>query len=283
MNDKRTNQTRTTSIAFVALLIFISVGTVPAAAAELPDYQHLYVETANSVAFDKQGNGTYLIDWTTTGGLNALHISNSNASLYGQSTTTSSTSGTFYVTDTGGRHYQDDIVLLVAVNKADGLGSLSLTINASGYNWTPTADGGAPPVEDITYRNGAVNTVFYDGNLLSGIQQVWKPGPTDVYPIYSGQDTATSDPFELMFIDLHAGTFSNCTQPDNLYHSGNVRVDYTISGLSGGSKVAFNAYAWNNLTVHPYSQGIRWTNRVNVDGESSAGASGWMVTVPEAK
>ena len=274
-------------IAVSALLVIAAFGILPAAATELPDYQHLYVTPANDIINNDlmNGNGTYLIDWTnSTGGLNALHISTSNATTSGDITSTTSTSGTFYVTDTGGRNYQDNIVLLVGVYEAGAFDSLSLKINSSGYNWTTTANGLAPPSSDVHYQNAAIgaNTIFTDSDFISGIAQVWKPGPTDVYPIYNGQDTSNSVDFELMFIDLHVGTFSNVSVSediDDFYYSGNVRVDYDLSGssLTSGSKVVFNAYAWNNLTSYPYTQAIRWTNRVYESGGSSSGSSGWMV------
>ncbi|MCX6690914.1 MAG: hypothetical protein NTW33_02375, partial [Methanoregula sp.] len=72
-----------------------------------------------NLAFANQPAGYYFFkfDQVGGGGLNALHIASSstNPPNYGQVTTTTSQSGTFYITETGGRGYQDEAILLVAV------------------------------------------------------------------------------------------------------------------------------------------------------------------------
>ena len=54
------------------------------------------------------------------GGINAIHISSTSAldstgRNFGDVSTTTSQSGTFYITQTGGRGYDDNFILLVAV------------------------------------------------------------------------------------------------------------------------------------------------------------------------
>lgn len=78
----------------------------------------IYVKVSNKegAAFNDFGNNTYFMKFDKdSGGLNSLHFTTDPRNPSGNVTTTSNTSGTFYVDFTGGR-VQDDLVLLVAVN-----------------------------------------------------------------------------------------------------------------------------------------------------------------------
>ena len=92
---------------------YIEVVDIP----ELPGYNDIYVKTANAPAYDKQANGTYYIGTCENGGgLSDLHISNGANSPDGSTYLTASRTGEFYVTYTGDRGFQDDIILMLAVN-----------------------------------------------------------------------------------------------------------------------------------------------------------------------
>ncbi|MEN6341317.1 MAG: PKD domain-containing protein, partial [Methanospirillum sp.] len=87
----------------------------------LPAPRHIFIAPANGAKYDLDGavygtgnNGTYYIK-ADGGGLNELHLTNDVASPYGQVTASTATSGTFWVTNTGGRGFDDTIVLLVSV------------------------------------------------------------------------------------------------------------------------------------------------------------------------
>ncbi len=84
----------------------------------MSDIDHIYVKVSNKegAAFNDFGNNTYFMKFDKDGGgLNSLHLTTDPRNPSGNVTTTSNTSGTFYVDFTGGR-VQDDLVLLVAVN-----------------------------------------------------------------------------------------------------------------------------------------------------------------------
>ncbi|MFA6364562.1 MAG: PKD domain-containing protein, partial [Methanoregula sp.] len=83
----------------------------------LPGYTGIYVRpsNANGILWNTNSNGTYYIN-PNGGGLNAVHITTDPAVNAGQVTVTPNTAGTFYLTDSGGRGYQDEAVLLLAVN-----------------------------------------------------------------------------------------------------------------------------------------------------------------------
>ncbi|WP_321506269.1 hypothetical protein [uncultured Methanoregula sp.] len=288
----RTNNTKTTRawrIAAIALLLFVAIVIVPVAAdPQWPGYQKIYITPENGIRFDKVGNGTYYFK-LTGGGLNALHITNDpiNATE-GQVTTTTSQTGHFWITDTGGRAYDDDAILFVAVNGSDN-SAFSVTITSSGYNWTPTGDGLLPPIGTIAYKASALNNVqFTSANFahVSGtdVNTYWRPSTASYYPVFSGENIAdtTNNNFNFIPIDLKIGiigTSANSTYNGSLIDHGATRIDYTIDNIPYDGVVAFNAYAWCNQSNQ--GQAVSWTNAVNKSTQGPSTAySGWMVTPP---
>jgi hypothetical protein len=242
-------------------------------AAPLPSNRNIDIQVSNDAgALYGDSPDTYFID-APGGGLNQLHITTDNSSggVSGQVTTrnigTSSTSGTFWISTTGGRGYNDDLILLFSLQ-----GPISndfiLTIKSSGYQWTPSTAGVVNP----TYKNGAVNETFAKADFLYG-PQTTKPGPGNgpTLPFYSGQDISDPATAEyLMFIDLDVGN-------DNLRNtidSGDARVDFTVSGIYD-TIAAFNAYAWVS-SANVANSSINWTNRVSTN-TADAGQSGYSI------
>ena len=132
------------TLAFALLLTLSS-----AAFADLTPIagNHVFFNVSNdsSVKFDwdasKYGNATannmyYIL--ADGGGLNQLHIATDVNNVFGQvttaNTTTSNPSGAFYISTTGGRGFNDDIILLASV-KGPISDDFSLQITSSGYNW----------------------------------------------------------------------------------------------------------------------------------------------------
>ncbi|MGB9200897.1 chitobiase/beta-hexosaminidase C-terminal domain-containing protein [Methanobacterium sp.] len=251
------------SVGSNSLQSTISVNNSP-----LSDYNNIYVQTAN--------NGTYYIqNLGGGGGLNAVHIA-TNTTLgpnYGQYTNTTEQSGVFYATDTGGRGYQDDVILMIAVN-----GTLpknfSLHITASGYTWIPNGYNTAPAMDNITYQPVSINETFYSNDFIYGPQN-WKPAGGDTaYPIYYNEDlTDPSNSFNIMFIDLKAGLLGSNYPTGNgvLINYGAVKINYTFNDLQ--SLATFNIYAWNANTTH--GAGAGWTNSI-LTGQTG-GPSGYSV------
>jgi hypothetical protein len=84
----------------------------------LPDHNQIAVKVANQegATFNDFGNNTYYLKFEKAGGgLNSMHITADPRSLSGEVTQTGNQTGTFYVSFTGDR-FQDDLLLLVAVN-----------------------------------------------------------------------------------------------------------------------------------------------------------------------
>lgn len=213
-------------------------------------------------------------------GLNALHITNSASARYGQVTNTSSTTGTFFMSDTGGRGWDDDGVLMIAVNGS--IDNLAITINASGYVWTPVTTGSYPAYNNTHYLstlNETFNASDFSGN--NGYISTWKPCPTSDYALYEGQDVSTSSDFHIIFVDCKAGIIGTNTLSSSTWtgqsvnNSGMLNVTYSVSGLSSDSLLSFNDYAFCNSSNQ--GQGIRWTNSVNDDGNRSTGTSGYNI------
>jgi hypothetical protein len=195
------------------------------------------------------------------GGLNQLHISTDAGNVYGQATTVNSTTttpaGAFYISTTGGRGFNDDIILLASV-KGPISNDFSLHITSSGYTWEVS------PVTNIlptSYSHGTgINETFNKDDFLYGPQTV-KPGPIKegILPLYYGQDYNDPSTAEyLMFIDLYVGNLS-ASQIPGLIDNGAVMVEYSFTGM--GSVAAFNAYAW--AAPGKEAQGVNWTTRTN--------------------
>ena len=98
-------------------------------------YNQIYVGVANEngAKYDDYDNGTYYIKFNDPGGgVNALHITTDPNTPAGQVTYTEDQSGVFYVSDTGGRGFEDDAVLMVAVSGTIP-DDFELQIKSSGY------------------------------------------------------------------------------------------------------------------------------------------------------
>ena len=242
---------------------------ITANSSAISDYNNIYVQSAN--------NGTYYIqNLGSGGGLNAVHIASTSTSgpNYGQYTFSSNQSGVFYVTDTGGRGYQDDVILMLAVNGTIP-DDFSVHFKVSGYTWIPSGnENSAPAIVSTTYEPVTIDETFYKSDFIYGTQN-WKPaGGNTAYPIFYNEDlTDPSNSFNILFIDLHAGLLGSNYPTGNggLTDYGDVKVNYTFDNLQ--SLAAFNIYAWNANTTH--GAGMGWTNSI-LPGQTG-GPSGYAV------
>lgn len=249
---------------------------------QLSNNRHTFFEVSNTsgIKYNYDGaayggpNNTYYIK-ADGGGLNELHISTSSATAdaYGQVTTidakSSSPSGTFYLTNTGGRGNTDDLILMLSVAGPISK-DFSVNIKSSGYTWTPPTVNGTA-VTGYTYTGGMQET-FTKEDFLYG-PNTYKPGPGTLgvwsLPLYSGQNTADPSTVSyLMFIDLYAGNLKDSMYPGLIDH-GALKVDFSFTGLY--TTAAFNLYGWGLATNQ--GEGISWTNRT--DGTS--GLSGYSI------
>ena len=226
--------------------------------------------------FDQQGGG----------GINAVHLSStstldSTGHDYGDVTTTTSQSGTFYITDTGGRGYQDDAILMVAV-KPNIPSNFTIHITSSGYSWTPTGvSNQQPTLTNITYHANAIDQTFGPSQFVYGPEN-WRPAGNNApsnYPIYNGEDTSdTTNTFDLMFVDLKAGPLgpNGNLNVASLQNNGAIRVDYTINNLN--TVASFDVYAWNDETTQGH--GISWSNGLTSGSNVPSMISGYTVLGP---
>ena len=245
---------RILSFVLIALLI-ATIGTA-AASTVLPDYRHITVSMANG--------GDKYIKFDASG-LNALHITTDPSSPYGQATSSDVQSGTFYLTDTGGRGYSDDGILLVAVREPLR-DDLRLRIRSSGYTWTPSPEAGTMPAE-IAYADGAVDATFGKGDFVYG-PQTWRPSSAPNYPLFAGQSGGSAEGYLLMFVDLRAGVLGTNGTASGLTDNGAIRIHYSFENLD--TFAAFNVYAWTLNSNQ--GEGISWTNAAG-----GTGASGYTV------
>ncbi|WP_214040943.1 nitroreductase [Methanoculleus sp.] len=261
---------RASSLIAAGLIVMMVLCVIPASALTVLPYKHSFINVSNEAGplYDLDGavygtgnNGTYYMKFDG-GGLNALHITTNTSSPNGQVTNSTSATGTFYVSDTGGRGYDDDIILMFATN-ASLSNDFSIEINASGYQWEATES--APTSYD--YQAGALQETFGQGDFAYG-PQIYKPSSVSNYPIFYGQDMGDTDnTFQIMFIDLNVGLLGlNSTLEGN----GMAQVDYEIGNFTGFG--AFDAYAW--CLNSNQEQGISWTNAV-----VGTGSSGYTVKI----
>jgi hypothetical protein len=264
-----------TTIRSLACMAVLSAATTLAHADPLPANRDIHIEVANDAGarYGSGENDTYWLN-APGGGLNQLHIANTGdaAGVQGQVTAktidTASTSGSFWVTTTGGRGYNDDLVLAFSMTGPIS-DSFSLKLKSSGYQW----DAGASLPGSLTHVDGAVNETFTQADFLYGPHTA-KPGPGNawVLPFWSGQDI--NDPATaswIMFIDLNVGNISDRSSID----AGSAKVEFELEGLYG-TTAAFNAYAWA-LNANVANSSINWTNRLSTN-PLEAGQSGYSIT-----
>jgi PKD repeat protein len=244
------------TVSIVILIIFLVIPL--ATGAPLTGYNNISIQVANDagVKYNTYGNNTYNIRFEGVDrGLNALHISTAPSVNFGQVTLTGNQSGTFYATDSGGKGYEDEIILMVAVNGTIP-DNFSLRITSDGYTWTPNpASNQPPPLDTVTYQPVALNETFTKDDFTYG-PQTWKPTGNEVdYPIYATQDmTDAENTFLLMFIDLNSGVLRPNTE---LQNQGAVRINYTFENLT--TFAAFSVYGYCRNSNNGDNM-IAWTN-----------------------
>lgn len=287
-------------MASAVVLLFVALAVVPVAATELQYHNMLYIPVEN-IQHNDYSDGTY--DFTigndiVNGGMNAVHISNSPGEYYGQPNRLTSRDGTFFITDTGGRGYEDDIILMIAVEKTDAA-DFSIDLKSEGYHGYDHAPSTAPTYTETVgsgYMSPAYQGTLTSANFLKDywagstvtLNQTWRPAAPDSTDDYSGTNgylwsnqTVNDGDFRLMFVDLNVTTTGisayNTTYRSLLQLNGTPRISYNISPNYSG-KVAFAPYAYVNFTTGGGSQfdhAIGWTNRAN----STSYPSDWLVTL----
>ncbi len=255
---------RSPAARIVPALVIIAVLSLAgsASADPLPDFNNICIRVANDagVKYDSYGNDTYSVRFEGYDrGLNALHISTDSDPVmnFGQVTVTNALSGTFYATDSGGKGYEDDILLMIAVNGTVPP-DFSVRITSDGYNWTPNPiSNQAPPKDTVNYQPVGLDETFTADDFVYG-PQIWKPtGNGFDYPIFAGQDMSdTGNTFRMMFVDLNSGVL----RPDELLQNhGAVRINYSFGNLR--SFAAFGVYAYCNNSNNGETM-VAWGNGV---------------------
>ncbi len=270
------------TVLILLILAFLAVSA--AAGTPLPSNRHIYINVSNdagvkwdwdSVYYGPPGsvaNDTYYIK-ADGGGLNELHVTNDVNVAAGQVSTSNDLSGVLYFTNTGGRGYDNEIIILVSV-KGPIPDDFALHVRSSGYNWTPAPPGAyTPPTlpSDYYHIDGAINETFTKTDFLYG-PQTWKPGPgtLDVpsLPLFYGQDINDASTEEhLMFIDLYVGNMLPSKFGTTLVDNGAAKVEYTFTNLT--TRAEFNGYGW--CSAANQNQSISWTNQIT--GVTASGYS----------
>ncbi|MDK2974301.1 MAG: hypothetical protein PWP08_672 [Methanofollis sp.] len=256
---------------------------------ELPRQNVLNLTVINqqrSSLYDSEHPGTYYFNIgnnMSNGGQNAVHISDSYLTADGTVTTSNSSTGTFYITDTGGKGYEDEAILLIAVQETGSSPDFSIDLAVEGYRFLDHAVSSAPTIEEVgTFNSNAYtatltasNFLTYDGQTVS---QTWKPSTAsdgDVnMKLFDGQDL-DGPHYNFILVDLNTSVVGrNAAYQTTLTNYGSPKVTYTIHGYAGGN-VSFVPYTWINYTTgggSAFDRTIGWTSR--------ADSASWLVTLP---
>jgi hypothetical protein len=183
---------------------------------------------------------------------------------------TNDLTGTFWMTNTGGRGFDDNLPILISV-QGEIPEDFAVHIKTSGYSWTPNPVPNAPPVT-ADYVVGAVDETFTSEDFIYG-PHIYKPGPgalgTWSLPLWNGQNTADpSTASYLMFVDPYVGNLKS-SNPLAAIDGGAAKVEYTLTGVNDlpyNTVISFNGYGW--LLNANQGQGISWTNNVAGYGSS---------------
>ncbi len=284
-------------IGLFSAILMVSVIVLPVAADNpWPSNNNTQITPANGMrdGFNYFNDGAYHFEMLNgTQGMNAIHITDSTSNFPGGIFDSQPTSGTFYVSSTGGHTGEDDVLLLIAVDSPDpeDLDDFSIDLNVSGYRWSPLPGAVAPTFTNITaydatyYVGSTISDTFTHEDYLnlsgSDVTQSWKFAPSENYPVYGGQDMTEDQDFRLILVDLKAGAISNrFSNSQDLTDKGMVNITYSItSNPSQEAKISFNAYVFNHDAPQAKDK-VHWLNRLNILGESASGCSGWMVGSP---
>ena len=236
----------------------------------------LYDSVHPGTYFFNVGNNNY------NGGQNAIHISESYLTPDGTITVSDSPTGTFHITDTGGKGYEDEAILLIAVQENEHSEDFSIDLAVEGYKFLDHAADGAPTADEVGTFNSqayiatlnASDFLTYDGVLVS---QAWKPSTGSDGDVnkkfFDGQDL-DGPKYNLILVDLNTSIVGrNAAYQKNLTNYGNPKVTYTIHGYSGGN-VSFAPYAYVSYQTgggSAFDRTVGWTSRSSTNS--------WLVTL----
>jgi hypothetical protein len=304
MKAETTKTNRFWGMAVVAVLLFAVIGVMPVAADNpWPTFHATYLPVQDIRSdINLAGNGTYYFTMPNgTGGMNAIHISGDTTKYFGDVYDAMPTSGTVFLSDTGGRGGQDDMILLIGVNSTNSydVSNFSINLNVKGYQWTEENMGrplsGYPPAyddqfDDTYYNASAISKTYTTAHYLENpvgsgndVVQNWKFAPLTNFPLFGGQVTSNGNFSKFILVDTNVGSLGANFQIDDhslLHDRGMARVDYSIlSAPSSNAVITMNVYAYGNVTGGG-GTGVNWLNRVNssTDAIASNTYSSWKIT-----
>ncbi len=309
MAEKREHNNRLRWMISAVVLLFVAAAVVPVAAVNenaLLKHNDLTIAVQDAVkALHTNVDGTYYyIDGSqvtdayhfiignnlTNGGQNAIHITSDYVNHpEGTVTFSNNPNGSFYVSDTGGRGYEDEAVLLIAVNKSVP-SNFNIHLKADGYQILDHPPSESPDSDEVsdytdTYERDftAADFLYNQNGVL--VSQNWKPGTYgssgDVnFKLFNSENLNTEPDYNFILADIDLGVIGNSgslggnsTYRTSLYYYGNPRVIYNITpDLGTAGRVAFVPYAWVNYTTGGggyFDKDIGWTSR--------ADSSSWLV------
>jgi hypothetical protein len=297
MKAEQMKRNRLWALAALAVVLFVALACMPVAATDInpwPTNNKTYVPVTN-IKYDDFLNGKYYLNLSqVTGGsggsgsLQATHITSDTNVPLGNVYSGGST-GTFYVSDTGGRGGQDNIIIMVAINSTNStdLSNFNVDLTTSGYSWDPQVGGSPYCVNSGNYID-PITLSYSNSDYLpynnADVQQSWKFAPTKNYPIYWGQDISANKQFKMILADTQVGTINQTwysgapCNGGSLTDKGMAKITYDItSNPSNAAIISFNAYAFTR-NASQAQDSINWANAVNTSTQTGwTNISGWKV------
>ncbi len=214
------------------------------------------------------------------GGLNQLHMTTTASGTTNANVTynavSGSASGNFWLTTTGGKGGNDDLILCAAITGPIS-NNFSLGIISNGYVATPNFLV-RPTITDANWQNNVVNETFNGSDFIYGPQST-RIAQTD-QALYNGQGAATG---YLMFIDLGVAN-RNYNTASYGANGGSDQVLFSVNGLYEGNVLAFSLYDYDLIPSNsiPNGDAIGWTTPTATNSFSVIGAGAAPVPIPPA-
>jgi hypothetical protein len=237
------------------------------------DYSYYESKGTNGL-YANAASGKYLVK-ADGGGQNELKISSATTggTKISESTSSGSYTGSFYITNSGGRGFDNDIIMLLAV-KGNVASDFSFKVKSAGYEWTPAAQGAYNPTltfDSVSTITG-IDTTFYANDFMGTQSATKRPGPSGWSRMYNGEPDGDTSTWNLMLIDLYAGNIKSTYFPgQTLENNGAVKVEFAINGLYD-TLASINAYGW--CSAANQESGINWTN----DSSGGFNGNGFVLT-----
>ncbi len=292
----------------MVVVLFVALAAMPVAAQDanpLNPQNILNIPVINKQRVsinETTAPGTYFFDIgnnLTNGGQNAVHVTDTNATPNGifhnssilNPSDVDMLNGSFYISDTGGKGYEDEAILLIAASDVDP-DTFSIHIKSEGYKFTDHAPNSPPiyPNQTGTFNPDAYENTFHLSDAINGNSDganppdaalqnwKWSTSSSDNVneKLFYEENLGSEDDYNMILADLNTsivGTAAptgggNASYRNLLTYNGNPKITYNITGLGDTGRVAFIPYAYVAYQTGGgsyFNETVGWTDRASGD------------------